>query len=375
MLSIVKCSRFHSIIGHITDTAHEAYALYRGGDHPKHLHNAIEGFQAALDQSPDDPHRAAALSNLAHAIFCGFTKGIRTDIDHAISLFRSALAHHPQDHPDHPLSILNLCKALHHRHLKQKDRADIREAAKLYRSILPLCVEDSHLQIHTIEQCNSLPSDHSDESIMLRRTVVEHCPPRHPHRALSLNRLAADLYARFKETGNIELLNEAIGLSRDALVECPADGDRSFLLSVLSFYILKRFHHSGHSPDIEECISLNREALALRPPGHPAHKKSLNYLAKALKARHDLYGNIADIEEARQLDRVAHDLPSEHSRTLPPLSGHMEPYFGLERSPLTSTPEPDEEQQQRQLPLESLMSDQQVRALTFLPKKVTDVMS
>ena len=208
---------------------------------------------------------------------------------------------------------------------------------------------------------------------MLRRTVVEHCPPRHPHRALSLNRLARDLYVLFKETGNIDHLHEAIELSRDAL-ECPADGDRSFLLSVLSHYILKRFHHNGDSPDIEECISLNREALALRPLGHPAHEKSLTYLAKALTARYDLYGNIADFEEARQLERAAHDLLSGHSRTLPPLSGHIEAYFGLERSPLTSTPEPDEEQQ-RQLPLESLMSDQQVRALTLLPTKVTDVMS
>ncbi|OJA09027.1 hypothetical protein AZE42_09026, partial [Rhizopogon vesiculosus] len=79
-----QSSGFHSVIGRTTDTAHEAYTLYRRSDHLKYLDSAIQGFQEVLDECPEGhPHRGAALSNLAHAIICGFTKGVRTDIDHA----------------------------------------------------------------------------------------------------------------------------------------------------------------------------------------------------------------------------------------------------------------------------------------------------
>ncbi|OJA21474.1 hypothetical protein AZE42_13335, partial [Rhizopogon vesiculosus] len=127
-----QSSGFHSVIGRITDTAHEAYTRYRRGDHPKYLDSAIQGFQEVLDECPKShPHRGAALSNLAHAIIYGFTKGVRTDIDHAVSLFRHALAHRPWEHPDHSLSILNLSKALHLRYSMGKDSADLHEAVVL----------------------------------------------------------------------------------------------------------------------------------------------------------------------------------------------------------------------------------------------------
>ncbi|OAX32313.1 hypothetical protein K503DRAFT_621951 [Rhizopogon vinicolor AM-OR11-026] len=301
-------SGFHSVIGRTTDTAHEAYTLYRRSDHTKYLDSAIQGFQEVLDECPEGhPHRGAALSNFAHAIICGFTKGVRTDIDHAISLFRHALVHRTWEHPDHPLSILNLSKALHLRHSMGEDSGDLHEAVVLYRSLLSLCLEDSHLQLHAIEQCNALPRDPSDESIMLRRTALEHCRPRHPHRARSLNRLAGDIYARFNKSGDIAHINEAVQLSREALTLCPADDECSSSLSVLSYYILKRFRHLRYPDDIEECISLNREALALCPPGHPAHGESLKNLAKALKARYDEYQNIADFEEVMQLSRAISD--------------------------------------------------------------------
>ncbi|KAG1731277.1 hypothetical protein EDB19DRAFT_1576058, partial [Suillus lakei] len=233
----------------------------------EHFHSAIDGFQAVLDQCPHDhAHRAAALSNLAHAILCGFAKTIENDIDHAIHLFRSALTLRPQGHIDHPLSILDLCHALCKRHSHKKSHVDLREAADLYRSILPLCVEGSHLhQVvfdtngipYVIEQCNALPSDPSDESISLRRIVLEICPPRHQHRAYSLNKLAGDLYARFEQGGNKDHFYEAVHLSREALAVCRADDDQlSVLPGVLSDTLGQRFNHHGDPSDLYERIVL-----------------------------------------------------------------------------------------------------------------------
>ncbi|KAG2045612.1 hypothetical protein BDR06DRAFT_1025765 [Suillus hirtellus] len=63
-----------------------------------------------------------------------------------ISLFRDALALHPQHHPDRPFSLYILSRALNWRHSKKSNAADIREAAQLYHELLPLCPEGTYLR-------------------------------------------------------------------------------------------------------------------------------------------------------------------------------------------------------------------------------------
>jgi tetratricopeptide (TPR) repeat protein len=345
----------------MTDAAHEAYALYRKSNDRNDLDVALERFQEVLDLCPDGhPQRGAALSNLAHVILHGFSKGMQTDIDYVISLFRSALELCPEGHPDHLISILNLCEALHQRHLYLQDNANLREAVKLYLDLLPLCVDGSYLQLRIIEECNALPRDPSDESILLRRKVIGLCRLHCQYHPRSLSRLAGDLYARFEESGDTDDINEAVHLSREALTECPDDG-RSFFLSVLAYTLKLRFHHLRHPDDINECISLNRNALDLRPPGHPARQRSLNNLAKALKARYDQYGDMTDFEESLTLARDAHDLRSGNPWTSPPPHEHSQEHADLRQSQSTHPPEP-EVGQQRQPPPELPTSDHQVRA-------------
>jgi hypothetical protein len=345
----------------MTDAAHEAYALYRKSNCSNDLESARQGFQAVIDQCPiGHPSRAAAFSNLAHVILHAFTKDTRIDIEHVISLLRSALALNPLGHPDHPVSILDLCMALKMCHSHRKSCADLREVVELYHSLLPLCVEGSYLQLRVIEECNALPGDTSDESIMLRRTVLKHCRPQHPYRAHTLNRLAEVLYTSFRRSGNIDHIQEAVDLSREALAECPARGGRSFFLSVLSDTLELRFHRLRYPNDINECISLNREALTLRPLGHPARHTSLNNLSKALKARYIYNGNTTDIEEAIHLDRAAYDLCAGSSGSPPPPSQHDEECGDLGRSQSSCTLEPE---QGRLQPGKSSLNDYQVRAL------------
>jgi len=351
----------------LTDAAHEVYALYRKNHHRNDLDSALKNFQAVLEQCPvGHPHRAAALSNLAHAILYGFTKGEQTDIDDAISLFRSALALCPQGHPDHLLSIFDLCKALRQRYSRLRDHTDLREAVKRLLDLLPTCLEDSYLQLCVIEECHTLPRDPSDESISLRRIVLELCPQGHRHHARSLNRLAGDLYTRFEQSGNIDDINEATHLLREALAACDGDGERSFYLSVLSYTLKLRFHRLHHTADINECISLSREALSLHPPGHPARPRSLNNLAKALKARYDQYENAADLKESNDLDKAAHDECSENPGIL--WSQDSDEYIDVGQ--LGRTPGPEDGQRPHPS-VKSLLNDHQVRASLpdlYLPK-------
>ena len=193
--------------------------------------------------------------------------------------------------------------------------------------------------------------------------VLDHCPQGHRHYARSLNRLAGDLYARFEQSENIDDINEAVYLSRIALSVCDDDGERSFFLGVLSYTLRLRFHHLRSPDDINECISLNREALSLRPPGHPGHQRYLNKLINALKVRYDFSGSITDQEEARQLYQATHNLRTMQSSALPPPSQHSDENLDLGRGRAGHT---SGQEEPRQRPIESLSSDQQVRAL--LPK-------
>ncbi|KAG0697663.1 hypothetical protein DFH29DRAFT_1003513 [Suillus ampliporus] len=283
-----------SEIGRSTDIARDAYTLFWKSNLRSDLDSAIDGFQTVLDKCPlGHPDRAAALSNLAHAILCGFTKNILTDVDRAIFLFRSALALRPPEHPDHLLSILDLCQALQQRYSHKKRHADLCKAAELYRILLPLCVEGSYLHrvvcdtngvVYVIEQCNALPRDPSDESISLRRIVLDLCPPQHELRTHSLNRLAGDLYARFEGRGNINHIYEAVHLSREALAICPDDGQFSFLLSVLSSTLALRFNHHGDPFDLYESISLDvvhRETLDSRSIASSHHSGAISQAAHA----------------------------------------------------------------------------------------------
>ena len=268
----------HREIDIITDAAHKAYALYRLGKNRDYLNSAINKFQTVLAHCPDGhPYRAAALCNLAHPILYCFTEDVQIDFDYAISLFCSALALRPQGHPDRPLSIHDLCRAYHLRYSHRQDHADLHMAVKLYLELLPMCVDGSYLQLCVFEECNSLPGSPSDESIALRRMVLYLCPRGHQCHARSLSKLARDLSARFKQSGNIN--------------------------------------------DINEAVCLTREALSLHPPGHPSHQRSRNNLAKALKSRYDRYGDITDLEEAKYLDQDPHTGTSSPSQQIDPRYG------------------------------------------------------
>ncbi|KAG2040449.1 hypothetical protein BDR03DRAFT_892384 [Suillus americanus] len=151
-------------IGRSTDTARDAYILFGTSNLASDLDNSIRGFQSVLDQCPlNHPDRAAALSNLAHAVLRGNTTNIRTDIDHVVSLFRSALDLRPPGHPDHLLSNLDLCQALQYRYLHQTGHADLREATDISRYVLPLCVDGGYLH-RVVLDTNKLHDDQISSS-------------------------------------------------------------------------------------------------------------------------------------------------------------------------------------------------------------------
>jgi hypothetical protein len=111
-----------------------------------HLNAAVEHFQLVLDQCPvSHPDRATALTNLAWARLQGFIRNDLEDIDVTAALFREALALRPEHHLDYSSSLFNLTEALIWRYSKKSTTADIREAAHLYRELLPLCPDGTYV--------------------------------------------------------------------------------------------------------------------------------------------------------------------------------------------------------------------------------------
>ncbi|KAG2114887.1 CHAT domain-containing protein [Suillus cothurnatus] len=305
-----------SKIARDTDAGHTKFIEYVTSGNVSHLNAAVEHFQLVLDQCPvSHPDHAAALTNLAWARLQGFIRNDLEDIDVTTSLFRDALALRPQHHLDYPLSLYNLTEALTWRHIKKSTTADIREAAHLYRELLPLCPNGTYLRSiaagpngvdDVIGRCNNLPKDASDKGIQLRRVIIEICPLDHQFRPKALNELADAVEARFKQCGSIDDIDETIQLRREALSMCPeGHADRDSCLNNLAFSLVSCFNHQGKPNDLDEGISLHEEALRLRPVGHKYRDFSLVNLGSALITRSEKRRDMNDITRAVSLYREA----------------------------------------------------------------------
>ncbi|KAG1862750.1 hypothetical protein DFJ58DRAFT_225456 [Suillus subalutaceus] len=310
--SIVECQ-----ITQDTDAGHERFATYVTSKTVSHLNDAVKHFQLVLDQCPvGHPHRAAALTNLAWARLQGYTQNDLQDIDCITSLFRETLALRPEGHPDHPLSIYHLLKALIWRYGKENFIAVyIQESAHLSCKLLPLCPEGTYLRSiaagangvdYVIRECNNLPIDASDEGIHLRRVVLKLCPLGSAHRPKALDKLARAVEARFNECGTIDDLAESIQHHREVVSLCPeGHSERDTYLNNLAVSLYYRFNHQGNSDDLNEAISLYEEALRLRPVGQKFRDFSLNSLGTALLARVNQHSDVNDIVRSISLQREA----------------------------------------------------------------------
>ncbi|KAG2062961.1 hypothetical protein BDR04DRAFT_1235615 [Suillus decipiens] len=288
--SITECE-----IARETDAGHERFATYVTSGIVSQLSDALHHFQSTLDQClVGHPDRTGSLTNPVWACLEGYTRSDLQDIESVTSLFREALGSRPLGHPDHPLSIYHLVKALIWRFSKENFTAVyIHESTQLCCKILPVCPEGTYLRSiaagktgvdYVIGQCNKLEAEGSDEGIHIRRVILELCPLCNKHRLKAFGRLGRALSLRFEHHG-----------SADDLDECTQ------CCHSLGTALSTRFNHGGDVNDINRAISLHREALTLCSPGDPYRDYRLNNLAVALKIRYDKLDVSEDLNEAIDL--------------------------------------------------------------------------
>jgi tetratricopeptide (TPR) repeat protein len=145
-----------------------------------------------------------------------------------------------------------------------------------------------------------------EEAIDLEREALDLLPIGHPYRSRFYRNLAASLEAQYERTGDVSLLDEAIDLEREALHLCPVrHPDRSTSCGNLAASLKKQYGRTGDVSLLDEAINLEREAIHLRPTGHQDRSRSCASLATALMSRYECTGVVSLLDEVIDLRREA----------------------------------------------------------------------
>jgi tetratricopeptide (TPR) repeat protein len=145
-----------------------------------------------------------------------------------------------------------------------------------------------------------------DEVIIFSREVLALCPPGHPGHGKSCEDIANALQTRYDEMDDVVALDEAIELYRNVLDLRPTGHpNRATSCAYLAGSLTARYQQAGGLDLLDEIIGLEREGLNLRPLGHPDRSESCTNLANSLMTRYRQIGDVALLDEVIYLGREA----------------------------------------------------------------------
>ncbi|KAF8809291.1 TPR-like protein [Phlegmacium glaucopus] len=157
------------------------------------------------------------------------------------------------------------------------------------------------------------PSD-LDAAVGLYYKVITGLPASNQNFGVALNELADALVKRFQEGGQVDDLDEAISLCKQAIKLQPSPNP--MFLNNLSHALWARSTQRGHRSDLNESIDLGRQALELLPSSHSRWLAVLSNLASGLRTRFTRGGQRSDLDEAIALDRLALKLKPQSDTSL-----------------------------------------------------------
>ncbi|KAG8815833.1 hypothetical protein FRC17_000569, partial [Serendipita sp. 399] len=152
-------------------------------------------------------------------------------------------------------------------------------------------------QYETFKQTGNL--DSLEQAISEFQLVAGMVSEDKPNRLAILNNLGLCLLQRFKQLGNVEDLEKAIAQMEAVLILTPyGHPDKPSLLSNLGISLLTRFERLGNLEDIDNAIARHQAATILTPDGHPDKPSLLSNLGNSLRTRFSRLGNLEDIDNA-----------------------------------------------------------------------------
>ena len=132
-----------------------------------------------------------------------------------------------------------------------------------------------------------------------QQRAVQLTPDGHADLPALLNNLGNSFIRRFKRTGDLADISEAIQNQQRAVQFTP-DGnpDLPALLSNLGVSFRCRFRHTGDLADLSEAIQKQQCAIQLTPDGLAGLPGRLSNLGISLQSRFERTGDLTDISEA-----------------------------------------------------------------------------
>jgi hypothetical protein len=223
---------------------------------------------AGLSTDPDNA--LASLSCLSGSLMSRFgATGNAADIDEAVRLGRAALAEMPAGHFDRGAVRANLALALANRHLRGDGPAtDLIEAAQVSRELIATLPQEAPLRSQLL----------ANHAVMLFGQEV-----------------SGDT------TGPIA---EAVRYAR-AAVEATGGDRRARHQANLANFLLYQARTGKDPAGVGAAIDIGRTALAGLSPGNPDRVRALNILASALRVRHMITRDPADLDAAAGMWRSA----------------------------------------------------------------------
>lgn len=162
----------------------------------------------------------------------------------------------------------------------------------------------------------SEPLENISKTIKFARDLVEATAQNSSERVRALDRLSYYLLVRYRCTGAVEDIEQAISLSQEALDGDPGSG-REELLSTRGHIFTIRYLEWGTLDDLTEGIYWYREAASAADAASDARIHALYCVSMLLLRRYYRLGAMEDAEEAKVLlEQVVAATPINSSNRL-----------------------------------------------------------
>jgi len=153
------------------------------------------------------------------------------------------------------------------------------------------------------------------EAVAVMQQAIQLTPNGHAHMPGWLSNLGNSFCCRFEHTGDVSDVSEAISVQQRAVQLTPnGHADMPALLNNLGNSFLRRFKRTGDVSDVSEAISVQQQAVQLTPNGHANMPALLNNLGNSFLGRFERTGDVPDVSEAISVQQRAVQLaPNGHA--------------------------------------------------------------
>ncbi|KAF8131207.1 hypothetical protein EV363DRAFT_1399009 [Boletus edulis] len=295
-----------------TNLGQEALVRYYSDYQREDLENAVQYFECARRNCPlTHPCYAATLVNLANAKLMSYRIHPRsTNLDELIRLYQEALNLRRPRHPDRPVTLLQLARALLLRYEQQECTESVAdEIEKLMAE--EVFSEDTHerraadLVLDTLKRCRVVNSGSLVKlNELLRKLEGNAMPPDgyfdKPQRLINIS---TTLWKRYEKLGNLGDLDRLLVTNEEALRLLPRrHPDRLPCLRTLSAVLWRLFEIHGDFDYLRQSILLSDEALQFALEGHPEHRywviNSTSHLAEMSERLGDIAFEASEYDES-----------------------------------------------------------------------------